>query len=163
MLEGIRINLRTALPGDVPLIAHWYGEEEISSFLTGSPLLPSWEQQFNLKRMAPKHEFDTTRIMVIEDKSHAPCGFILLHSIDWKNSNLVNDIAIPNISNRGKKLGVEALYLLSLFAFDELNMHKISGHVYDFNTRSIDLNTKMKSIGVRLEGTAREHAYKGGK
>ena len=162
MLNGKRIRLRIARRSDIPVIVPWTLDEELCTFLYGSPLVSEDEKKHFLSGLDRKGKFFKNMYLVIETIDLTPIGFVHLHSIDWRNGNLINDIAIGDKENRGKKLGAEALFLLAKFIFDDLNMHKLSGHVYAFNERSIALNKHAETFGIKLEGTLRKHAFKGG-
>lgn len=59
-----------------------------------------------------------------------------------------------------KKVPDDALRVLIKFVFEELNMHKISLGVFDFNERAIKCYEK---VGFVEEGRFKEQLFKGGK
>jgi RimJ/RimL family protein N-acetyltransferase len=60
----------------------------------------------------------------------------------------------------GKGYGTEALRLALQYAFDELNLHRLTLTVIDYNERAIALYEK---AGFRREGVFREFGQRDGK
>lgn len=92
-------------------------------------------------------------------KTEKPIGIMSLISIDYKNRNaeLILDIGEPDYW--GKGYGQEALKILLQYAFNELNLHRLSLRVFDFNERAIRLYTKM---GFKQEGVVKEALFRNG-
>lgn len=61
---------------------------------------------------------------------------------------------------RGKGLGKVMLAVAIDYAFNEMNMHRLTAEVYEYNERSIKL---LKSLGFREEGRLREAKFHSGK
>lgn len=61
---------------------------------------------------------------------------------------------------RGRGLGLEAVQQLVAFGFDDLNLHRISLHVFATNRRAI---RTYERAGFSHEGTLREAAFIGGR
>lgn len=82
-----------------------------------------------------------------------------LISIDYKNRNaeLIIDIGEPDYW--GKGYGQEALQILLQYAFHELNLHRLSLRVFDFNERAIRLYSRM---GFKQEGVMKETLFRNG-
>ena len=68
-------------------------------------------------------------------------------------------IGILDPAALGKGLGGEALNAVAAFAFDELNLHKLSTRVLAFNTRAL---RSYERLGFVREGLERESACIGG-
>lgn len=69
-------------------------------------------------------------------------------------------VGLFNAADLGKGIGTEAAYAVLRFAFEELNLHRVSVRVLEFNVRAIRLYEK---LGFRLEGKERETAFVDGK
>lgn len=91
--------------------------------------------------------------------TETPIGIMSLISIDYKNRNaeLIIDIGEPDYW--GKGYGQEALQILLHYAFNELNLHRLSLRVFDFNERAIRLYSK---IGFKQEGVMKEALFRNG-
>lgn len=60
---------------------------------------------------------------------------------------------------QGKGFGPEALHATIQYCFDELNMHKIAGRVFEHNEPS---QTMLERLGFTKEGEHRDELYKQG-
>lgn len=89
-------------------------------------------------------------IETIEDKF---VGLIQLMSIDWINRTADVGIIIGDKNSRGKKIGYKSLKLLLNYAFNVLNLYKVSSHISELNDISISL---FKSCGFIEEGKLKE-------
>ncbi len=87
-------------------------------------------------------------------------GNISYHSVDWKNRNCEIALGIGNEENLNRGLGTEAIGLLLDFLFNEMNLHRVTLDVYDFNERAIRCYEK---CGFKKEGFIREAVYKHGR
>ncbi|MDI6600290.1 MAG: GNAT family protein [Thermoanaerobacteraceae bacterium] len=97
---------------------------------------------------------------IILNESREYIGNISYHDVDWKNRNCEIGIGIDGEENRNRGLGTEAIRLLLDFLFNEINMHRVYLHVYDFNERAVRCYEK---CGFKKEGLIREAVYKHGK
>lgn len=68
-------------------------------------------------------------------------------------------IGILDRARLGQGLGVEAIRAVSIFAFERLDLHRLSVRVLAFNERAIRAYEK---VGFRREGVERESARVGG-
>jgi RimJ/RimL family protein N-acetyltransferase len=66
---------------------------------------------------------------------------------------------IGDPANRGQGYGYEATQLALAFAFHELNLHRVTLTVFDYNQPSIALAEK---LGFRREGVFREFLQRDG-
>jgi RimJ/RimL family protein N-acetyltransferase len=80
-------------------------------------------------------------------------GTVELDGILWPHRVCGLAIAIGERSNWGKGYGSEAACLMIAFAFQELNLHRITATIFDYNKRSINL--------VERLGFCREGAFRG--
>jgi RimJ/RimL family protein N-acetyltransferase len=69
-------------------------------------------------------------------------------------------IAIGDPANWGQGYGYEAAQLALAFAFDELNLHRVTTTVFSYNERSIAL---VEKLGFRTEGAFREFLHRDGR
>jgi RimJ/RimL family protein N-acetyltransferase len=67
---------------------------------------------------------------------------------------------IGETSYWGKGYGTEATRLITRYAFESLNFHRVWLHVYDFNLRGIAIYEK---VGYKKEGVLRQHTYREGR
>ncbi|WP_041075644.1 GNAT family N-acetyltransferase [Thermotoga caldifontis] len=87
-----------------------------------------------------------------------PVGFVSF-DVRWINRNAyITYYLVPE--KRGKGLGKAMVLEAVRFAFDTLNMNRITAEVYDYNDASIAL---LRSIGFELEGVMRKAKYHTGR
>lgn len=84
------------------------------------------------------------------------CG---LHHINWVNRCATIGIAIGINAYREKRIGTHAFELLVHYAFESMNLHRISSNALANNARSIALH---KHIGFVQEGTRQKIHFKNG-
>jgi RimJ/RimL family protein N-acetyltransferase len=68
-------------------------------------------------------------------------------------------IAIGDRANWARGYGYDAGELALAFAFDELNLHRVTATVFSYNERSIAL---VEKLGFRREGAFREFLQRDG-
>ena len=81
-------------------------------------------------------------------------GFAKIKEILWTHQVGTVGIGIGEGTNRGRGYGREAMGLVTRFAFDELNLRRLSLVVFSYNTPAIAL---YESLGWVREGTYREY------
>jgi hypothetical protein len=87
-------------------------------------------------------------------------GFARLFAVEWTHgvARVLVGIGDPNDRRRG--FGGEALQMLLRYAFDELNLYRITATTFEYNTAAIDL---LKRCGFVLEVTRREAVQRDGR
>lgn len=89
-----------------------------------------------------------------------PIGFIGLDGINWIHGEAWLGIGIGDRSFWGQGYGTEAVRLILKYAFDELNLYRISLNVFAYNERAIRAYQK---AGFINEGRARDALKRDGK
>jgi RimJ/RimL family protein N-acetyltransferase len=82
-------------------------------------------------------------------------GAIRLHHVDLRDMRANLAIGIEDKTQLGIGLGTEAIGLVLDYAFNVLNLHRISVRVIDYNSRAIRAYQK---CGFTIEGKEREAA-----
>lgn len=86
-------------------------------------------------------------------------GLVELDGITWPHGTSFLSIGIGEARHRGRGYGLEAMTLLLRFAFDELNLHRLSLTVFSYNEAAIALYER---LGFVREGVYREHLRRDG-
>ena len=73
-------------------------------------------------------------------------GFIHLQWIEWNHGNGNLKLAIGDPDNRGKGYGSEAMHLMLRFAFEELNLFRLTVDVSEDNPKAIRFLSKFGFI-----------------
>lgn len=87
-------------------------------------------------------------------------GILELDEILWSHRVCGISILIGDRENWGRGYGFEAALLGLAFAFDELNLHRVTATIFSYNKRSIALFEK---LGFEREGVFREFLERDGR
>jgi len=157
MIIGERIILREIEEDDLNSIVKWRNDPDILRWLFSYlPLNKTKQRKWYEKYLND----DTQQIFIIEVKEEKiPIGTVGLTNIDYKNQRAELGVLIGDESWQNKGNGKEALDLLIMFVFDEINIRKIKATVFEENTPAIRL---YKSCGFVEEGVLKKEVYKNG-
>jgi RimJ/RimL family protein N-acetyltransferase len=147
--------------GDVPTIARWYRDTVFMRLFDAVAAHPQSEVEI-LRRLEKWREDDngfTFAVRPVDEGDDTLLGLIELDGILWPHGVCGISIAIGDRANWGHGYGREAVRLALAFAFDELNLHRVTATVFSYNQRSIALFEK---LGFRHEGAFREFLQRDG-
>jgi RimJ/RimL family protein N-acetyltransferase len=87
----------------------------------------------------------------------AHVGNIWVWDIDWRHRKAeIRIVLAPGVEGRG--LGSESIDLLTAYAFDRLNLHRVFAYVLATNARA---RRAFEKAGFHVEGTLREDRWTG--
>lgn len=89
-----------------------------------------------------------------------PIGMIDLEPVDWAAGDSWVGIGIRDVDYWGKGYGTEAMRILLRYAFNELNLHRVSLDVFEYNPRAYQSYLK---AGFKEEGRRRMWLNRAGK
>jgi RimJ/RimL family protein N-acetyltransferase len=92
-------------------------------------------------------------------KDNNPIGFIALNNINYIHKICALGIVIGVQEAQGKGFGEEALRLIIGYAFNTLNLNKISVEVVAFNKKALSI---YKKLGFIEEGRLKQQFYADG-
>lgn len=151
-LEGENVELRRHVRENYSLYAAWYGDPEVW-------YLTSWTSS-PLGRSAVERLFDEREKSVTDDSFaiHArderePIGVISLMNVSEANASADLSIILGPSEERDQGYGADAIGTLLDYAFGELELHRISLSVFEFNEAAIATYEK---LGFKREGRYRE-------
>lgn len=102
---------------------------------------------------------ETMVYKVIDDKTDKAVGHISLSKIDGKNKSArVGKVLVGDKNTRGQGIGQQMIKEVLKIAFDELQLHRVSLGVFDFNTSAIVCYEK---VGFKKEGLLRDSRKNG--
>ncbi len=159
ILHGTRIRLAALGTDDLPTIARWYEDAEFMRLYDARPAQPKTPDELEqwLKEL---HKDKSTCAFAIRPLDGDDLiGTIELDGILWPHGVSGLGIAIGDRANWGQGYGSEAAQLALAFAFGELNLHRITATVFDYNTRSIAF---LQKLGFKREGVFREFLQRDG-
>jgi len=157
MIVGESVTLRALNVVDSPKILEWVNNPQLR-YLTGTiyPVSDIEHETWFKNRVVEK----TNKMFGVQDKiDDQLIGIVGLKNIDFINRNAEMYIYIGEESYLGKGLGTEAASLITKFAFDELNLHRIYLMVFSYNHRAI---RSYEKVGFIKEGVMKDSVFKSG-
>lgn len=156
--EGRLVRLSIFDPDhDSAYIARWNQNSEYQQLLTSGPS-NLWPLK-QIKEWTEKHfdEMYSFTIRALDDDQVLGC--VDLSGIEWTAGNAWLGIGIGDRENWGKGFGSDAIDIILRFAFEMLNLKRISLTVFDYNERAIHAYEK---AGFKLEGRQRQWMQRAG-
>jgi len=157
MIIGEKTRLRAIERSDIPTFVRWFNDPEVRRYLNMYVPLSEAEEERWFERQL---EDDNQCVFAIETMEGVHIGNVGLHDIDWKNRKAGCGIVIGEKAYWDQGYGTDALRTLLRFAFEELNLHRVFLHVFDFNERAIRCYEK---CGFRHEGRLRQSRFTEGR
>jgi RimJ/RimL family protein N-acetyltransferase len=159
LLRGSRVWLDTLDRDDTPIMARWERDSDFLRLSDTRPAVPRtaeaiWREVEAVHKSSRDYQFgirltDTDELI----------GLVELDGINWQNGTSFLGIGIGQREYRGYGYGGDAMALILTFAFDEMNLHRISLTVFGYNTAAIRLYER---LGFTREGVAREFLHRDG-
>ena len=156
IFQGQKIYLAAVEPKELAQAMHrWGSDSEYLRLLDSDParrfsatINQSWIEK-NLESHANDGFWFTIRTCD-EDRL---VGDISLEIVNWIHGEAFVGIGIGDRQDWGKGYGTEAMQLLLRYAFHELNLHRVTLNVFDYNLRAI---RSYEKAGFRIEGRVRQ-------
>ncbi|HYM14419.1 MAG TPA: GNAT family protein [Dehalococcoidia bacterium] len=157
MLRGDRVTLRPLEPDDAPVMWRWYQDHEFS-VLDGNRYGTSLPALEAFVRSLGSPAFGDVSLGIEEERGML-IGIVRLKRGAPEDRHADFGIAIERESwDHG--YGADATRTILRFAFDEMNLHRVSLTVRDDNARARRCYEK---CGFREEGRVRERAFHDGR
>jgi RimJ/RimL family protein N-acetyltransferase len=156
MLKGKYINIRKIDEDDLNYFKTWFGQPDYFMAMSGSFFDSAANKSFIIEDNV--NIYGNRQYFILEDKKGNTIGFVLLSSIQWRNKNLCLEIYLNN-KDKGQGYGGEAILLAVSYAFWNLNMHKVSMFINEFNENAL----KMAFKTSKLEGKLRNNIFYNGR
>ncbi len=160
MLSGKRIRLRAMEPADLSNLVRWMNDPEvIENLLVYTPLSSVDEQNwFDGMMKRPKEEHAYV-IEILEDGAWIPIGSTNFHLLDWNNRSAELGLSIGEKMYWNHGYGRDTVRLMLRYAFNDLNLNRVSLTVFDTNERG---KKAYLAAGFVEEGRLRQDIYKNG-
>jgi RimJ/RimL family protein N-acetyltransferase len=125
---------------DADAVSKWTHDPEYLRLLSADIARPL--SSFQVKKQyeewekeAEKHHAFNFAIRLKEDDRLI--GFVRLLRLEWTHATSSLQIGIGDRNDRGKGYGTEVLRMLLRYAFDELNLYRLSATTAEYNTGAI--------------------------
>lgn len=159
LLRGDKVRLTALTSQDVAVMARWWDDSYYLRNYAGDAAMPRSEEQL-ARRLDPGYTpTDAFRFAIRTLDADEPIGVLDIDGIGWNNRTSWFSIAIGDAANRGRGYGTEASELGLRFAFDELNLRRVSLTVFSYNQPAIAVYEK---LGFVREGVYREFLERDG-
>lgn len=145
---------------DAEAFARWSLDSEYMRLLDSRPARPESAGQFrhNLGEwLAEPHAFLFTIRTLADDRL---LGFVEIEGVRWAHGDGVVGIGLGERAYWGKGYGTDAMRVMLRYAFTEMNLHRVSLDVFEYNPRAIRAYEK---AGFVIEGRARQYLHRDGR
>jgi RimJ/RimL family protein N-acetyltransferase len=164
VIEGERVRL---VPPDglaFARITAWINDPEVSHLLIGPAYQRSLasREDFLRPRLSPSFDGIYLVIEAVDSPETSPpraIGAIELRKTSAEHRTGDVGIVIGERADWGRGYGTEAMRLLCRFAFEQMDLNRITLHVVEFNVRAI---RSYERVGFVVEGRLRQDAYLAG-
>jgi RimJ/RimL family protein N-acetyltransferase len=163
LLQGKLVRLVARDPEtDAASFARWSTDSEYLRLFDAEPAYPQplGAHKKRLERLAERTDQYTFLIYPLAPAEAEAIGLAELDGIAWTHGEGWLGIGLGYRSYWGQGYGTDATRLILRFGFTELNLHRISLTVFDYNVRAIQVYTK---LGFVEEGRAREFLQRDGR
>jgi len=159
LLRGPDVCLSAISEEDLPVIAGWHqdtGFLRLHDARIAAPRTPAQirEDVERMQKSGSDFIFGLRRV-----EGDMLIGLVEIDGILWAHRVGGLGIAIGRPEHRGHGYGAQACSLALDFAFDELNLHRITATVFSYNTASRRL---VERLGFQQEGVYREFLERDG-
>ena len=155
-LEGERIYLREVRPSDAnENYYRWMNDPEITRYLE-SRFYPNALENIQDYVKSKLGDRESVLFAIVLKGSDHHIGNIKIGPINWIHRLADIGLVIGEKDCWGKGYATEAISLVIKYAFETLNLHKLTASCYDVNQGSAKAFLK---AGFFYEGTRKKHSY----
>lgn len=156
ILEGKNICFKSISTNDVQEIHDYTSDEEVARFIGWSLMNTLNETREHIDIML-KRESEGSHLYasIVHKSNQVIIGTAMIFNFD----KVANQAEIGYVFHRdfwGKGYGTESVALMSDFAFESLNLHKLHASVVNANIGSARI---LEKNGYELEGRLRDHYF----
>jgi RimJ/RimL family protein N-acetyltransferase len=147
---------------DAEAMARWSRDSEYLRLLDSDPAMPESAKQRKASIVEwMEHERPNSfGFMIRTLADDRLIGFVGLGGIDGPNGDGFVGIGIGEPEYRGNGYGTDAMRVILRFAFAELNLHRVSLDVFEYNLRAI---RSYEKAGFVVEGRERQVLHRDGR
>ncbi len=133
------VYLRRADRDDMDTVIRWMEDEDFQRFLYGDPARSPRQVRAQIVAMLGRnagHTMPGSIHLLIDSPTRGPIGLVSLQNLSWRNRNCSIDVYIGDKSLRSGLIAALCTYRALEYAFDELNLHRVTAFIYSFNRAS---------------------------
>lgn len=156
IMHGSLVRLVPPAEAMIPQFVRWFADTEVTRYLTlQNPPSVKMEEEW-LDRIARSE----TNILWAITAGDQTIGTIGIHAIDWRHRQAQTGTVIGERECWRRGYASEAMLLRTRYAFEELNLEKLTTRVFAENVGS---RRALERAGYRQCGLARKDAYMHGR
>ena len=156
-IQGRKVRLRAIERSDIPAFVRWFNDPEITQYIKMfMPMSLAQEERW----FGAHLDLADSHILGIETPDGRLIGNLGLHDINWKDRKAVLGIVIGEKDCWGQGYGTDAIKTMLSFAFAQMNLHRISLTVFEYNARALRCYEK---CGFKAEGRLRRAHFHDGR
>jgi len=144
-------------------LAKWMRDSEFVRLLDTDPArllsVDKYKEWFE-KDLIEEQKNDKLFFLIQTLEEARTIGLIGLDGIRWTHGDAWVGIGLGERDYWGKGYGTDAMRILQRYAFEELNLHRLSLSVFDYNPRAM---RSYEKAGFVLEGRARHFLNRDGR
>ncbi len=139
LYEGNLIRLTAPEPDqDAETESRWTHDTIYLRLLSTEPARPLAPAQVKRRHEARQKEVGGKYYFAVRTRAdNRLIGFVRLYHIEWNNGTAELAIGIGDPADRRQGYGADALRLILRYAFDELNLHRLSVSVPEYNQAAL--------------------------
>ncbi len=152
--------IRRADRDDLDVLVRWMNDEDFQYFLYGDPARSPRlirEQIVSYLSKTASSPIPSCAYFIV-DSPEGPLGMVSLQNISWRNRTCNLDVYMAPEYRGHLTTGINIFRALE-YAFDELNLHRVSAIIYAFNRPSWRL---LEFLGAVREITLKDHITRNG-
>ncbi|EKN70938.1 hypothetical protein BABA_03714 [Neobacillus bataviensis LMG 21833] len=155
-LEGKNVSFKELSTTDAEEIHQYASDKEVSRFI-GWRLMNSLQDTREHIETMVQREAEGTHLYasIVQKSTREIIGTAMIFNFDHE-ANKAEIGYVFHQDHWGKGYGTECVSLMSVFAFESLNLHKLYASVVDANVGSARILVKN---GFELEGELRDHYF----
>jgi RimJ/RimL family protein N-acetyltransferase len=148
---GNIVTLRSIEKKDLPLLQKWSNDPEVQYWLggwhtpTSEIVMENWLSRISNDNLNLRLAIDHHDIGLV--------GTANLVDINFKDRNAFHGMFIGEKDVRGTGIGVDVVFAIMRYAFEELGLNRLDGSIIEYNSSSLKL---YEGCGWKQEGLLRE-------
>lgn len=160
MIEGNKISLRSLTKADFNKTFKWHNNLELKNLTLSHPFpVTDVQEEAWFDSILKDRSNRTVYFGIVEKSKNELIGIIFLTKINPINTNCWLGVFIGEEEARGEGFGKEAMKLIVDYAFNNLNLRKVSLEVIATNKSAIEV---YKKLGYKIEGEMKNQVFNEG-
>ncbi len=163
LFEGELVKLVAANPQtDAELFARWGGDSEFMRLLDMDIVTPRSVQKTKeeMQKWMEDERPNDFSFMIRTLADDRLIGTIGLDGVRWSHGDTFVGIGIGDREYWDKGYGTDAMRVILRYAFTELNLHRVSLDVFEYNPRAV---RSYEKVGFVVEGQVRGALHRDGR